>query len=983
MRSSTLESSASPSAPFGVVRLATTMVLAWMLGVACVAAAFAQAPEDYAPDRVEPGSIEKIREYTTAPEYLPRSVAYVPESETVPSPTKVLGHVVGAPDVLSSVATIHDYFRKLAAASDCVRVETIGTSEEGREMLLVTVSSPENLAKLDHYRDVMSRLADPRTTTRQEMTALVADCKPSYYLMGGLHSTETGSPEMLMELAYRLAVSERPEIRAIRDGLVVLITPVVEVDGRDRVVQWYDRHLRNRSLPYEELEQFDSPPYWGHYAFHDNNRDGMQLTLALTRTVNDTYYRFHPLVMHDLHESVPLLYISTGHGPYTQAADPITVNEWTQFAYHEAAALQAQGLPGVWTWAFWDGWWPGYLFSVANNHNSTGRFYETFGNGVAGTYERKLDKSRFAGKPVTEVQWYRPWPPDKKLMWSLRNNTNYMESGVLAALGYATLHGQELLENFYAKGERAIENGATEAPYAWIFAREQHDPARLRYLLRQLLAHKIEVRTLQDSFQVGDTKYPAGSWIVRLDQPYRNAAVTFLDVQEFPADEPNPPYDDIAWTWPLLDDVSADRIDDAAILDAPVSEPVASIADVPGSIRGSGSIYLLRDTGQTALATARVLLGKNSVQAADTAFAAADTTFPAGSWILRAPRKDVEDVASKLGLDFDAVAGVPEVARHAIGIPRIGVLHTWVSTQDCGWVRYTLDRAQVPYTLISDDDVRRGKLRSRFDVILFPNSWGDFATLVHGIDPKYGPLAYTRTAQYPSHGIPDSSPDITGGMGLQGVIELQRFVEAGGLLAAIGNAGTLVVDGGITRDVEHAVPGTMRTPGSELRATVQRPLHPVVYGYERRTSVFRGSGPLWDVEDRNRGLVVLQFGTKKVPADDEDEKAGAKPATSAGGQGMETAMAGSPGAAAGARSESKATAGDGKNKGHDELVLSGYVQAKDKLDGAPAILDVPVGKGHVLLFAFNPMHRYLNHSDFRFVYNAILNWDDLPPTPRE
>jgi len=332
-------------------------------------------PDLFAPDVPEPGSVEQIREYTTGEEYLPESVAYVPESDSVPSPTEVLGHLVGAPRELTRSAQVHAYFRRLAEASPRVQVRSIGTSEEGREMIVALVSDEANLADLDGFREITARLADPRRTPRQDMETLASDGKVFYYLLGGLHSPETGSPEMLMELAYRLAVSNQPEIRTIREHVIVLMTPVCEPDGRDRVVDWYYRHLRDRDLPYHELRSIGSPPYWGHYVFHDNNRDGMQLTLALTRAVHGTYYTYRPQVVHDLHESLPLLYISTGHGPYSRAIDPVTINEWTQLAHHEASQLQAQGLPGVWMWGFWDGWWPGYLFSVANNHNSVGRFY--------------------------------------------------------------------------------------------------------------------------------------------------------------------------------------------------------------------------------------------------------------------------------------------------------------------------------------------------------------------------------------------------------------------------------------------------------------------------------------------------------------------------------------------------------------------------------------------------------------------------------
>jgi hypothetical protein len=286
----------------------------------------APAAGPWAPDRPETGSVEKIKEFTTAPEYLPESVAYVPDSETVPSPTKALGHLAGAPDELSRVADVHGYFRKLAAATDRVRVQVIGTSEEGREMIVALVSDAENLAALDRYKDVTARLADPRRTSREEARRLATEGKVFYWFTGGLHSTETGSPEMLMELAYRLAVSERPEIQAIRRNAIVMITPVTEPDGRDRQVDWYYRNVRGRKGSYEELDEILSPPYWGHYVLHDNNRDGMQVTQALTRAVHETFYEFHPQVMHDLHESLPLLYIMTGYGPYNRAIDPVTID---------------------------------------------------------------------------------------------------------------------------------------------------------------------------------------------------------------------------------------------------------------------------------------------------------------------------------------------------------------------------------------------------------------------------------------------------------------------------------------------------------------------------------------------------------------------------------------------------------------------------------------------------------------------------------
>jgi hypothetical protein len=916
--------------------------------------------DPWAPDRAEPGSVEKIREFTTGPEYLPESVAYVPESDTVPSPTEGLGRLVGTPDELSRVADVHGYFRKLDEASDRVRVEVIGESEEGREILVALISDAANLANLEELKEVTSRLADPRRTPRDEARRLASEGKVFYWLLGGLHSTETGSPEMLMELAYRLAVSDKPEIRAIRENAVVLITPVVEPDGRDRQVDWYYRHLAGRKLPWEELREFSSPPYWGHYVYHDNNRDGMQVTQALSRALHEGYFDFHPQVMHDLHESVPLLYISTGHGPYSRAVDPVTISEWTQFGHNESGALAAQGLPGVWVWGFWDGWWPGYLTSVANNHHSVGRFYETFGNSHPGTFERDLEQRKFVGKPVTEAQWYRPWPPGKKVRWSLRNNTNYMQAGVLEALEYAALHRRELLENFWIKGNRALEKGRAEAPYAWVFPADQRDPGRLAYLVDQLRKHRIEVHRLTGELRAGKKSWPAGSYVVRLDQPYGNAARNFLEEQKFPPDEPNPPYDDVAWTWPLLYGVAGEPVNDKAVLAAGM-EPVAGPAAPEGRVEGAGEAFLLRDMGQNAFLQARLLLGTNQVDAAEASFTAGGAAYPAGTWIIQAPREAVEEVARATGLTFTA-AGLPDVRRHGVDLPRLAVYHNWTDTQDAGWVRYTLDQEKLPYTLIHDGDLRRGSLGGRFDVILVPETGGDFTELVHGIDPKYGPLPYTRTAESPSLGVPDASDDITGGMGLEGLLNLERFVRGGGVLVTLGNAGLLPVEGGLARGVSRVPPGGVNNPGSELRAKVLRPTHPIAYGFEELPSVFRGNGPLFDVAKRDRGRVVMQFGTKQ---EEEEDKPDA--------DGIEEEDVEDEGSEAAPQAEEKPV-----KKEDTRLVLSGFVRGAENLDGLPAVLDVPAGEGRVILFAFNPLHRYLNHSDFRFVWNVLLNWNDLP-----
>jgi len=921
--------------------------LACLLLVAPLGASLvAQEP---AGDTPEPGTRAAIAAATTEPRFLSPWVADLPQSATVPSPTKHLGHIVGAPGELTRSATIYAYYRALAAATPRVKVETIGKSEEGRDILLVFVGDEKSLADLDRIRGEMADLADPRKTDEAAMERIVAKSKPLYMLHGGLHSTETGSPEMLMELAYRLAVSEAPLIRTIRDRVIVLINPVAEPDGRDKAVDWFYRHLKGKT-DYDNLPPI-SPPYWGKYVRHDNNRDGIQRKLALTRATQDAYLRWHPAVVHDLHESIPLLSIWTGTGPYNVNLDPIILTEWHAIAFHEVTTMTSFGMPGVWTYGFGEGWAHIYADSVAINHNGIGRGYETFGNGTAETVERYLDPDdeRYTGKPVTEADWYRTSPPPKKFKWSLRDNTNYMQTGVLAALQYTATNGEAMLRNFWRRGRNAVKKGEAEKPYAVVIPERQDDPLRLAAMIDLLRAHGIEVSRSREAFKVKEGDYPAGTYVVRMDQPYRGYALDLLLPQKYPADKaPYEAYDDVAWSLPVSYGVETRPIEDVSIRSVAVA-PVAEAVAPRGRISGDGPVFLLRDTGQEALLRARLRLGRFKVEAAEKSFTSGGVDYPRGSWVLPAQdglKAALEPVAANLALEVASADAAPDVPRHALDLPRLAVLQTWADTQSPGWVRMVFDEQKVPYTIIMDEDVKKGGLAERFDVIVFPNTERSLKSIATGIDPKHRPLAFTKTPEFPSHGTPTSSADITGGLTWHGLDNLEEFVRRGGLLVTLGGASIVPLDGGIARDVSHATTrSAVYAPGSELRARFRRPDHPLAYGYPEETSAFREDRTLYAVRRVDEGRIVLQWGTE-LPKDDD------------------------------------ATPAPDDDKKKKDLVVSGGVKGAAEIEGKPAILDIPTGKGRLLAFDFDPIHRYQTLSDFRLVWNAILNWNDLPATPK-
>ncbi len=916
-------------------------------------------------DTVDEISTAEIHQFTTSTDYLTPMVSYVPDDPNVPSPRDVLGYIAGAENFLTRPEDTIRYFQALADASPNVDLIQTGTSEEGRPFHVAIISDAANIARLEEFRGYTRALSDPRRTNDAAAAEIFAKAKPIMHITAGLHSPETGPPEMVMELAYRLAVSKHPDIERIRKEVILLITPVTDVDGRAEVVDWYYRHTKDYT-DYDYLPA-GGPPYWGYYAFHDNNRDGIQMSLKLTQNYMDSFLEWHPTYSLDLHESVPLIYVSGGTGPYNANVDPITVREWQMFAHYELEELQRFNVPGVWTWGFYDGWNPSYLLWITNNHNAMGRFYETFGNGSARTMERDLSEVEYAGKPVTERMWYNADPPPKKLTWSLRNNTNYMQSAALASMRLLSNNGRTMLENFYQKGKNNMRAGAEEAPHAWVIPVEGQDPVRLSYLINQLQRHLIEVSRATRDFELKEGKFKAGDFVVRLDQPYGRHAKNLLEAQDFPKTPPEiRPYDDVSWTLGNLYRVKTTKIEDKAVLDLKDLEAVSAPLSLPGTVaEGDPEAFAISHVGSNGLIQARVLLGKQKILAADAAFKVSDVEYPAGTWIIphqRGLRGKLVEIAKQTMLDFHALDAMPEVPTHSVELPRLALYHNWVSTQPDGWVRMTFDKAGVPYTYISDQTIREGGLRAKFDVILMADQGGaDAKTLVHGRDPKFGPIDYRPTKDFPAHGRVDDARDITRGIGFGGIAELEKFLHEGGTLMLLGSSGRLATDFGLVRNVTTAA-AKVDTPGASLQTMVTRRDHPIAYGYDDTNWVQRGNGPLYSVPKKYDHWIVLKYGTKALRDEDDKKK--------------DEAKADAP--KDDAKKDEKPK-DDAKPKDKGKFLLSGFVDGQDTLEKSAAIIDIPRNNGgRVILYSFNPLHRYLNHGDFNYVYNALLHWNDFP-----
>ncbi|HSL21125.1 MAG TPA: M14 family zinc carboxypeptidase [Vicinamibacterales bacterium] len=920
---------------------------------------------------------KRVREITADPRVITELVDHLPASDAVPSPLKFFGRVIGEPGHVNYYKDIVRYLEAVDKASERVSLWTIGKSDEGRDMVALAIADEATIRSLEKYKQITAQLTDPRKVSEAQARELIRTGKPIYYATGSIHSPEMGSPEMLMELTYRLAVEETPFIQAIRNNSIVMITPATEVDGRDKQVDtfWYQKKTGKNPPPLV---------YWGNYVAHDNNRDAMGVSLNLTKNMLRTFLTWHPTVWHDLHESVSYLYTSTGTGPYNGSLDPIVVDEWWLLAKTETSEMTKRGVPGVWTYGFYDGWVPNYLFFIANMHNSIGRFYET--QSYRGeNYDLNLPAA------TTSREWYRANPPLSSIKWGPRNNVNMQQSALLIAMNYVARNREQFLENYYLKNKRAVEKGRNGAPYAWVIPAAQRRKVEAAELVNLLRLQGVEVHAAPGAFSAGDVQVNAGDYVVRMDQPYRTVVDMLLDVQNYPAANPRP-YDDTGWSFPLLRNVKAAKVADKAILDQPMTL-LAQDVSVPGTTSGSGDTLIVEHNTDNTLVTFRFANRDVKMLAAEEEFEAAGRKFVAGAFIVpNADRGKLEASIKELGLTAYAVAGVPTVKTHELDVPRIGYVHSWARTQDEGWVRLAFDRFKVPYTYFADQKLREGNLRAKYDVIVMPHIGGDAQQQVNGLPMIGDPIPYKKSELTPNLGVQDSSDDIRGGMGLQGLMNLAQFVQEGGTLIVEGSTSTIFPAYGLTAGVSVEEPPGLFVRGSVLKAMFADRRSPIAYGYDsnvlpvyfNQAPVLRVGGGFGRGFGGRGGPEIPGVGQNLTPNAVMPPLAELEPSA---GEERRQPQRPMEDEAAELRQMARAFGFTIDERvprvvlrfptDPGDMLLSGVLAGGQALAGRAAVLDAPVGKGHVVMFATRPYWRWETQGSFFLGFNAILNWNDL------
>jgi hypothetical protein len=487
-------------------------------------------------------------------------------------------------------------------------------------------------------------------------------------------------------------------------------------------------------------------------------------------------------------------------------------------------------------------------------------------------------------------------------------------------------------------------------------------------------------------------QFPAGSYLVRMDQPYSRIADMMLDYQYWSPNDPQRNiYDDTAWTFGELGNVQVVRVTDLRALDAPM-ETVSGEVKAPGAVKGNGSIFIVNHNADNALVTLRYRFREAAFEVAEEAFTIAGQKFNRGSFIIRQTKADeLARAASELGLQLHAVEAAPVVKKHAIKAPRIALMHTWLSTQDEGWWRLEFDRYKVPYDYLSTQDVAQDdNLNAKYDVIIFaPVGRASPQQIVSGL-PMFGnPLPWKATQLTPNIGKIDSTDDMRPGLGWTGLQHLQNFVRRGGLLITASDTANFAVTFGFTAGVSIALPQRLRVTGSVLRSRMVDDASPIAYGYQDRLAIFCASGPIFNLSNTAGGRGGRRFNpeggerlTGRGSPEDPDTP-------------QNRPVAEIPEAPRAELWEATPLTDEQRRNGiyiippqarprvvlryadARELLVSGLLEAGNEIAQHAAVIDVPFGDGHVVLFSSNPFWRGETQGSYFLVFNAILNFDQL------
>ncbi len=837
----------------------------------------------------------------------------LPAYAQIPTPESVIGWRPGTDYKLADYGQISDYFRQLDAASDRLILREIGSTAEGRPMMLAIISSEANLRQLDRWKDIARLLAMAQGLGDDEARALAKEGKAIVWIDGGLHATEVAHAQHTSLLAHHLVASEDDEVRRIRDEAVVLLMPVMNPDGLEIVTRWYREHL---GTPFETAPL---PELYHKYVGHDNNRDWFMILQPETEVVTQQlWHEWYPQIVYNHHQRGPFpsrIFIPPFKDPMNPNIPPLVMRGINLVGSAMGLRFAQEGKPGVISRASYTVWWNGGMRTAPYFHNQVGILTETnlYRYATPHYYDPKEMPKNFREGMSTErpgVFYPNPW---KGGWWRVGDAVDYMMTASMAVAKIAAGLKEDWLYNMYLMASHAREQGKAGNPFAYVIPPDQWDGGEALELVSVLRRGAVEVHRARRPFSADGDEYPAGSFIAFASQPFRAHLVDLMEPQDYPdrriypGGPPDPPYDMAGWTLPAQMGVTAHRIDEPFEAS---TEPVATtlVARDAGTVTGRGPVYLLTPNENAGVHAVNKLLASGAnVSRASAPFEAGGRNWPAGTFFVRSGGSTLSRVAQQTGVDFVG-AGDLAVATMQLTQPKVGLYKSWVSNMDEGWTRWLLENYEFDFTTVTDADLRTGDLSS-FDAIVLPDQ--DAAEILTGH------LTGAMPEQY------------TGGVGAEGTASLKRFVEGGGTLIALDHAADFAIEQfglpvqNVVRGLES---GQFFIPGSLMRITVDTG-DPLGVGMQEEAAAF---------------FVESQAFSVVPPAGEGDTRA--------------------------ARDVDVVA-----RYAADDLLVSGWeLGAAQHLAGRGAVVRVAVGGGNVVLIGFRSQFRGQPRGTFKLLFNSIL-----------
>ncbi|MEW6457190.1 MAG: M14 metallopeptidase family protein [Acidobacteriota bacterium] len=833
----------------------------------------------------------------------------------VPPPEKFLGFKVGEDKKLADYNKIRGYFDLLDKNSEWLKVVSLGKTTLNNDFFMAIITSPKNFSKLDYYRGISKKLADPRGVTLDEARKLSKEGKIVVLVTMSLHSTEIAASQMSMELAYSLITGKIPFDRdKVLDDIIFLLMPCINPDGNIMVVDWYNKYLGT------EYEGGSMPWLYHHYAGHDNNRDWFMFNLKETRIVSKVYYQdWFPQIILDQHQmgsTGARLFVPPYMDPPNPNVHPLIWRALALIGSNMALDLEENGKKGVIDGSMYTGWWEGASIYTPWWHNMIGVLTEAASVRVASPIhieENELSIERGGTDYSIKMKFPSPWQGG---WWRLRDIVEYEMIAVYSLLETSSKYKEEFLMNFWRMGKDAIDKGKTEPPFAYLIPPDQWDSIAASKFIEIMMLGGIEVHKAKKSFKVENTEYPAGTYVILMDQPYRNYIKDMLERQRhpelrlYPGGPPIRPYDAAGWTLSLQMGVNVLEVNQKLTIG---NLEKLKAADYPeGYFEGKFSNYIL-DTriNENFRGVNRILAKGYEVFRSEKEISRGNLSFPPGSFVVKAQEKDLDllkKISDELHINFYGLEKIEGLSLRKITMPKIALYKPWVVSMDEGWTRLILENFEFNFKNIENKDFREGKLEE-FDTIIIPDM--DASIIING-----------RPAGEFARFFAPLPKEYSGGIEKEGLENLKKFIKNGGNLVLFDSASSLAIE-----HLDVPVVNALRTlkseeffcPGSLLKIKIDN-RHPIGWGMPEDASAFF--------------MQSVAFRTT-IPRINFDRRVvGYYP--------------------------------------NEPLLQSGWILGEENLKRKAAVVDVQYEKGKIILLGFRVQHRAQTVGTFKLFFNSLL-----------